>query len=65
MCWFCKFFTVLNNFFLKGTQSAWFTVVASNFLPVHITSLDKADTVYKKHAGHTLLKVRRHALMIA
>lgn len=43
--------------FLQGTQSAWFTVVASNFLPVHITSLDKADTVYKKHAGHTLLKV--------
>uniref|UniRef100_A0A4X1TVW4 Nitric oxide associated 1 n=3 Tax=Sus scrofa TaxID=9823 RepID=A0A4X1TVW4_PIG len=43
--------------FLQGNQSAWFTVVASNFLPVHITSLDKADTVYKKHAGHTLLKV--------
>ncbi|XP_004681524.1 PREDICTED: nitric oxide-associated protein 1 [Condylura cristata] len=43
--------------FLQGNQSAWFTVVASNFLPVHITSLDKADTVYQKHAGHTLLKV--------
>ncbi|XP_039104995.1 nitric oxide-associated protein 1 isoform X2 [Hyaena hyaena] len=40
-----------------GNQSAWFTVVASNLLPVHITSLDKADTVYQKHAGHTLLKV--------
>ncbi|XP_070361883.1 nitric oxide-associated protein 1 isoform X2 [Equus asinus] len=43
--------------FLQGSQSAWFTVVASNFLPVHVTSLDKADTVYHKHAGHTLLKV--------
>ncbi|KAK2498988.1 hypothetical protein MC885_018078 [Smutsia gigantea] len=43
--------------FLQGNQSAWFTVVASNFLPVHITSLDKADTLYQKHAGHILLKV--------
>ncbi|XP_006189407.2 nitric oxide-associated protein 1 isoform X1 [Camelus ferus] len=43
--------------FLQGNQSAWFTVVASNFLPVHITSLDRADTMYQKHAGHTLLKV--------
>ncbi|XP_055967241.1 nitric oxide-associated protein 1 [Sorex fumeus] len=43
--------------FLQGNQSAWFTVVASNFLPVHITSLDKAETVYEKHAGHMLLKV--------
>ncbi|XP_060044002.1 nitric oxide-associated protein 1 isoform X3 [Erinaceus europaeus] len=41
----------------EGNQSAWFTVVASNFLPVHITSLDKAEAVYQKHAGHTLLKV--------
>ncbi|KAB0390707.1 hypothetical protein E2I00_019671 [Balaenoptera physalus] len=51
--------------FLKGNQSAWFTVVASNFLPVHITSLDKADTIYQRHRGHTLLKVRQHALMVA
>ncbi|XP_002918164.1 nitric oxide-associated protein 1 [Ailuropoda melanoleuca] len=43
--------------FLQGNQSAWFTVVASNLLPVHITSLDRADTVYQKHAGRTLLKV--------
>ncbi|XP_017368753.1 nitric oxide-associated protein 1 isoform X2 [Cebus imitator] len=40
-----------------GNQSAWFTVVASNFLPVHITSLDKADALYEKHAGHMLLQV--------
>ncbi|XP_049742172.1 nitric oxide-associated protein 1 [Elephas maximus indicus] len=43
--------------FLQGNHSAWFTVVASNILPVHITSLDRADAVYQKHAGHTLLKV--------
>lgn len=43
--------------FLEGDQSAWFTVVASNFLPVHITSLDKADALYEKHAGHELLQV--------
>uniref|UniRef100_A0A8C2V8Q9 Nitric oxide associated 1 n=1 Tax=Chinchilla lanigera TaxID=34839 RepID=A0A8C2V8Q9_CHILA len=43
--------------FLQGNQSAWFTVVASSFLPVHITSLDKADAVYQKHAGHALLQV--------
>ncbi|XP_004382937.2 nitric oxide-associated protein 1 [Trichechus manatus latirostris] len=43
--------------FLQGSHSAWFTVVASNFLPVHTTSLDRADAVYQKHAGHTLLKV--------
>ncbi|EDL37933.1 nitric oxide-associated protein 1 [Mus musculus] len=43
--------------FLQGNQSAWFTVVASNFLPVHITSLDKADALYEKHAGHELLLV--------
>nr|BAE34011.1 unnamed protein product [Mus musculus] len=43
--------------FLQGNQSAWFTVVASSFLPVHITSLDKADALYEKHAGHELLLV--------
>ncbi|XP_070252181.1 nitric oxide-associated protein 1 [Myotis yumanensis] len=43
--------------FLQGSLSAWFTVVASNFLPVHITSLEKADTIYQKHAGDILLKV--------
>lgn len=43
--------------FLQGDQSTWFTVVASNFLPVHITSLDKADALYEKHAGHELLLV--------
>ncbi|KFO21197.1 hypothetical protein H920_17415 [Fukomys damarensis] len=43
--------------FLQGNHSAWFTVVASDFLPVHITYLEKADAVYQKHAGHSLLQV--------
>ncbi|XP_018109432.1 nitric oxide-associated protein 1 isoform X2 [Xenopus laevis] len=40
-----------------GKRSAWFSVIASNLLPVHITSFDKADDIYKKHAGGTLLGV--------
>ncbi|XP_034953065.2 nitric oxide-associated protein 1 [Zootoca vivipara] len=43
--------------YLQGVQSCWFSVVASNLLPVHITTLEKADAVYQKHAGQTLLKV--------
>lgn len=43
--------------FLQGNQSAWFTVVASNLLPVHISSLDKADALYERHAGQELLLV--------
>ncbi|XP_030904696.2 nitric oxide-associated protein 1 [Melopsittacus undulatus] len=43
--------------YLEGEKSAWFSVVASNLLPVHVTSLSNADAVYKKHAGHELLKV--------
>ncbi|XP_067839494.1 nitric oxide-associated protein 1 [Heptranchias perlo] len=43
--------------FLKGEKSAWFSVVASNQLPVHVTSLEKADLIYQKHAGKALLGV--------
>ncbi|XP_048450614.1 nitric oxide-associated protein 1 isoform X3 [Rhincodon typus] len=43
--------------FLQGEKSAWFSVVASNQLPVHVTSLDKADSIYQKHAGKALLGV--------
>ncbi|XP_039976130.1 nitric oxide-associated protein 1 isoform X2 [Xiphias gladius] len=43
--------------FLQGQKSCWFSVVASGRLPVHITSLEKADSVYEKHAGHVLLGV--------
>ncbi|NWS46060.1 NOA1 protein, partial [Probosciger aterrimus] len=43
--------------YLEGEKSAWFSVLASNLLPVHVTSLSNADAVYKKHAGHELLRV--------
>ncbi|CAL8262455.1 unnamed protein product [Lota lota] len=43
--------------YLQGEKSCWFTVVASNQLPVHITSLDRADALYQKHAGNVLLGV--------
>ncbi|XP_035017012.2 nitric oxide-associated protein 1 isoform X1 [Hippoglossus stenolepis] len=43
--------------FLQGQKSCWFSVVASSRLPVHVTSLDKADSLYAKHAGHVLLGV--------
>ncbi|TKS65026.1 Nitric oxide-associated protein 1 [Collichthys lucidus] len=43
--------------FLQGGKSCWFSVVASGRVPVHITSLEKADAIYEKHAGHILLGV--------
>ncbi|XP_062249039.1 nitric oxide-associated protein 1 isoform X2 [Platichthys flesus] len=43
--------------FLQGQKSCWFSVVASSRLPVHVTSLDKADSLYARHAGHVLLGV--------
>uniref|UniRef100_A0A3Q3GQM7 Nitric oxide associated 1 n=1 Tax=Kryptolebias marmoratus TaxID=37003 RepID=A0A3Q3GQM7_KRYMA len=43
--------------FLQGGKSCWFSVVVSNHVPVHITSLDKASSIYEKHAGHKLLGV--------
>ncbi|XP_070769364.1 nitric oxide-associated protein 1 [Enoplosus armatus] len=43
--------------FLQGGKSCWFSVVASSRVPVHITSLEKAASVYEKHAGHVLLGV--------
>ncbi|XP_003224714.1 nitric oxide-associated protein 1 [Anolis carolinensis] len=43
--------------YLQGDSSSWFSVVASNLLPVHFTTLEKADALYQKHAGQTLLKI--------
>ncbi|XP_026187112.1 nitric oxide-associated protein 1 [Mastacembelus armatus] len=43
--------------FLQGEKSCWFSVVASSQVPIHVTSLDKADGVYEKHAGNVLLGV--------
>ncbi|XP_005924099.1 nitric oxide-associated protein 1 [Haplochromis burtoni] len=43
--------------FLQGEKSCWFSVMASDRVPVHITSLEKADSIYEKHGGHVLLGV--------
>ncbi|NWY99305.1 NOA1 protein, partial [Loxia curvirostra] len=43
--------------YLEGEKPAWFSVLASNLLPVHVTTLSKADTIYEKHAGQEFLKV--------
>ncbi|KAM3613153.1 uncharacterized protein V6R79_021618 [Siganus canaliculatus] len=43
--------------FLQGGKACWFSVVASSRVPLHVTSLEKADDVYRKHAGHVLLGV--------
>ncbi|XP_015226986.1 PREDICTED: nitric oxide-associated protein 1 [Cyprinodon variegatus] len=43
--------------FLQGGKSCWFTVLASSRVPVHVTGLEKADSIYERHAGHALLGV--------
>ncbi|XP_075994454.1 nitric oxide-associated protein 1 [Genypterus blacodes] len=42
---------------LEGEKSCWLSVIASDQIPVHITSTERADAVYHKHAGHKLLGV--------
>ncbi|KAG7277953.1 hypothetical protein CRUP_022123, partial [Coryphaenoides rupestris] len=51
--------SLLNDAEVKtvGEKSCWFSVVVSNQLPVHITTLEKADHIYQKHAGNVLLGV--------
>ncbi|XP_025937882.1 nitric oxide-associated protein 1, partial [Apteryx rowi] len=43
--------------YLQGEKPAWFSVMASNLLPVHVTTMSKADAIYEKYAGKGLLKV--------
>ncbi|XP_063044118.1 nitric oxide-associated protein 1 [Engraulis encrasicolus] len=43
--------------YLEGENSCWFSVLASSRIPVHVTTLEKADAIYEKHAGRELLKV--------
>ncbi|NXL90056.1 NOA1 protein, partial [Alectura lathami] len=43
--------------YLQGEKPAWFSVVASNLLPVHIATLSSADALYEKQAGREFLKV--------
>ncbi|XP_010150107.1 PREDICTED: nitric oxide-associated protein 1, partial [Eurypyga helias] len=43
--------------YLEGEKPAWFSVVASNLLPVHVSHLSNVDAIYEKHASRELLKV--------
>uniref|UniRef100_A0A8C3PWB9 Nitric oxide associated 1 n=1 Tax=Chrysolophus pictus TaxID=9089 RepID=A0A8C3PWB9_CHRPC len=43
--------------YLQGEKPAWFSVVASKLLPVHIATLSTADVMYEKHAGQEFFKV--------
>ncbi|XP_037235008.1 nitric oxide-associated protein 1 [Falco biarmicus] len=43
--------------YLQGEKPAWFTVMASNLLPVRIATLSNADAIYEKHAAEEFLKV--------
>ncbi|XP_063732244.1 LOW QUALITY PROTEIN: nitric oxide-associated protein 1 [Eleginops maclovinus] len=43
--------------FLQGGGACWFSVLVSSQIPVHISSLERVQGVYQKHAGHQLLGV--------
>ncbi|KAM9236502.1 nitric oxide-associated protein 1 [Leptosomus discolor] len=43
--------------YLQGEKPAWFSVVASNLLPVRTSTLSNVDSIYEKHAGQEFLKV--------
>ncbi|KAI4785970.1 hypothetical protein KUCAC02_037435, partial [Chaenocephalus aceratus] len=43
--------------FIKGGGPCWFSVLVSSQIPVHISTLERVQEVYEKHAGHTLLGV--------
>lgn len=38
-------------------MSVYITVFAASYLPVHVTRTDKADSLYSKNIGGSLLKV--------
>lgn len=38
-------------------MSAYFTVFASSYLPVHVAKIERADGVYERNIGSYLLKV--------
>ncbi|KFO64917.1 Nitric oxide-associated protein 1, partial [Corvus brachyrhynchos] len=44
-------------YLFQGDKPAWFSVLASNLLPVHVTTLSNADAVYEKHTAQEFLKV--------
>ncbi|CAL1586798.1 unnamed protein product [Knipowitschia caucasica] len=50
--------------FISGPRSAWFSVLASGLVPVHVSTVERAESVYEKHAGERLLGVT-HTLAYA
>ena len=42
---------------MQGQVSAYFTVFAPPYLPIHTTKIEKADEVYARNIGTHLLKV--------
>ena len=42
---------------VQGQVSAYFTVFAPPYLPIHTTKIEKADEVYARNVGTHLLKV--------
>ena len=42
---------------IQGLVSGYFTVFSASYLPVHVTRVDKADTVRTNNLGTPLLKV--------
>eukprot|EP00731_Ephydatia_muelleri_P038367 Em0735g1a len=43
--------------YTQGEVSVYITVFAASYLPVHVTRTDKADSLYSKNIGGSLLKV--------
>lgn len=44
---------------IQGPVSAYFTVFASSYLPIHVSKIENADGVYERNVGTHLLKVRQ------
>ena len=54
----CTLCTAQYYAVLQGPDSAYFTVFASSYLPVHTSKISKADTVYQNLLGTPMLKVQ-------
>lgn len=43
--------------YVQGETSAYITVFAASYLPVHVTKTEKAESLYSKNIGGSLLKI--------
>ena len=50
-------FMLSSIIYTQGPVSAYFTVFAGSYLPVHVSKIEKADGVYERNVGTHLLKV--------